>query len=115
MRRTLVAFALFLAFPLAVMAAAEQAAGTESGPPGAGPPGYQAWPGHTMSTAEQAPEKHIAAAAAHEQAAAHHTATAAALQAGKPEQAKEHSVAAEKSAAEAYQTSKDALSSGQSK
>jgi hypothetical protein len=109
MSRLLSAFILLTVLPLIDAAAVEPVAGTESGPAGAGPPGYQAWPGHQLSAAEQAPEKHIAAAAAHEQAATHHKAAAAALQSGKTEQVKEHAIAAEKAAAEAFERSREAL------
>jgi hypothetical protein len=110
----LVTFIWLAAFPLAGMAV-EQATGTESGPPGAGPPGYQSWPGQTTSNTELAPAKHVSAAAAHEQAAAHHKAAAAALQSGQSDQAKEHASAAEKASDEAGKISKEALASGQSK
>lgn len=103
-------FILLAALPIAVAVAAEKSTGTESGPNGAGPPGYQSWPGHTMTTKEQAPEKHISAAAAHEQATTHHKAAAAALQAGKNEEAKAHGIAAEQASSDAHERSKEALS-----
>ena len=115
MKKFFVAFVLLSALPAAALAAEGQATGTESGPEGAGPPGYQSWPGHAMTAKELAPEKHVSAAAAHEQAAMHHKAAAAALQAGNAEQAKEHAMAAEKAAAEACGESKGASSSGQGK
>jgi len=115
MKTILAAFILLMSAPIAGMAAGEPSTGTESGPPGAGPPGYQNWPGHTLTVKEQAPEKHVSAGAAHEQAAAHHKAAAAALQAGNPEQAKEHAAAAEKAAAEAYAESKGALTGEKAK
>ena len=112
MKKFLAPFLFLAALPMAGVATAEQVTGTESGPAGAGPPGYQSWPGQTLSTAEQALEKQVSAAAAHEQAAAHHKAAAEALRSGKTDQAEEHALAAEKAAAEASAKSKEALKSG---
>lgn len=101
MKKYTIAFMLFMALPVAGIAATDQTTGHV-----AGASIDQSHPGSTMSAAEEATSKHLAAAAAHEQTAKHHKAAADA----KTEQEKEaHAKAAEKASLVACEKSKEAL------